>query len=142
MALKYFYDGMSQPSRSVLLLLRCASINFEPCVTHIARGLYFISFSVKACKYIYCNKSNLYCFFYNINNKAMLFGQKLKVVFTLYFKTFKNSFVNIIGEHMTEDYGKVNPTKKVPALLDGDFPLFERYNTYVKSKDEPSIICF
>ena len=38
MALKLFYDGMSQPSRSVLLLLKCANVKFEPCVTHIAQG--------------------------------------------------------------------------------------------------------
>ncbi|XP_066927973.1 uncharacterized protein [Clytia hemisphaerica] len=38
MALKYFYDGMSQPSRSILLFLKCTKIPFEPCVTHVAKG--------------------------------------------------------------------------------------------------------
>jgi len=38
MALRLFYDGMSQPSRSILLLLKCANVPFEHCVTHIAKG--------------------------------------------------------------------------------------------------------
>ena len=48
MALKYFYDGMSQPSRSVLLLLKCANIKFENCVTHIAKGMYKVALLLKS----------------------------------------------------------------------------------------------
>ncbi|KAG9487424.1 hypothetical protein GDO78_007330 [Eleutherodactylus coqui] len=39
---------------------------------------------------------------------------------------FKNNVVQLLkGEHLTEEFGKVNPSRKVPALKDGDFTMGE-----------------
>ena len=38
MALQYFYDGMSQPARSILLLLKCTNVEFEPCIIQLGKG--------------------------------------------------------------------------------------------------------
>ncbi|KAG9487423.1 glutathione S-transferase theta-3-like [Eleutherodactylus coqui] len=41
---------------------------------------------------------------------------------------FKNNVVQLAkGEHLTEHFGKLNPSRKVPALKDGDFTMGESY---------------
>ncbi|XP_066459651.1 glutathione S-transferase theta-1-like [Eleutherodactylus coqui] len=41
---------------------------------------------------------------------------------------FKNNVVLLAkGEHLSEEFGKVNPLRKVPALKDGDFTMGESY---------------
>lgn len=39
---------------------------------------------------------------------------------------FQNAFFFLSGEHMTEEYKKINPIRKVPAIDDGGFKLTER----------------
>lgn len=33
----------------------------------------------------------------------------------------------ISGEHYTQEFEKISPFRKVPVIVDGDFPLIERY---------------
>lgn len=66
MALKLFFDAMSQPSRSVMLLLKCNSIAYTPKFVNVAKG-----------------------------------------------------------EQFSDEFKRINPTAKVPAIQDNDFTLFE-----------------
>jgi glutathione S-transferase len=43
-------------------------------------------------------------------------------------------------EHQKNDYGVINPVKKVPAIMDGEFPLFESHSILrylARSRDVP-----
>ena len=50
MALRLFVDAMSQPSRSVMILLKCANVAHTIVVTDIMKGKAFLVFFGKVLK--------------------------------------------------------------------------------------------
>lgn len=98
-ALKVFFDSFSQPSRAVLLLLHANKIPYQPCMIKIAQG------EVKTI------------------DSCFLGGER---------RIMLSSFTSLslwfhAGENRTrEDFMKVSPTQKVPAIDDNGFCLFER----------------
>lgn len=104
-ALKVFFDSFSQPSRAVLLLLHANKIPYQPCMIKIAQG------EVKT-----------------IDSCVWGGGEGRERERRIMLSSFTPlSLWFHAGETRTrEDFMKVSPTQKVPAIDDNGFCLFER----------------